>query len=170
MTRRAVAAWAAAGAGFMTLTAIWRPAPLLIWNASASVPVGLYAVLSPNELTVGELVVARPPEPLAVILAAGHYLPRGVPLIKHVGALPGQTVCRHGATVSVDGAVQAGALLRDHAGRLLPAWTGCRSIVQGEVFLLNPSEPASLDSRYFGPLPSTAVIGRAVPLWVEEGR
>jgi type IV secretory pathway protease TraF len=33
---------------------------------------------------------------------------------------------------------------------------------------MNWDEPASLDSRYFGPLPLTTVVGRAVPLWTFE--
>jgi len=30
---------------------------------------------------------------------------------------------------------------------------------------MNRDEPASPDGRYFGPLPGTAIVGRAVPLW-----
>ncbi|MGR6783085.1 S26 family signal peptidase, partial [Aeromonas veronii] len=26
----------------------------------------------------------------------------------------------------------------------------------------------SLDSRYFGPIPTSAVIGKAVPVWTDE--
>lgn len=171
MTRRVViAAATAASTGIIALSAWWRPIPLLVWNVSASVPVGLYAVRLPGRLTVDDLVVVRPPEPLAGMLADRRYLPGGVPFIKHIGALPGQTVCRQGDAISVDGTVRAYARHQDHAGRSLPIWIGCRNIGQGEVFLLNAREPASLDSRYFGPLPSTAIIGRAVPLWVEEGR
>ena len=171
MTHRiAIAAAAVTGAGVIALSALWHPVPLLVWNVSASVPVGLYALRLPERLTVDDLVIVRPPEPLAGMLADGRYLPRGVSLIKHIGALPGQTVCRQGDAVSVDGTVRAYARHHDHGGRLLPVWNGCRNVGQGEVFLLNAREPASLDSRYFGPLPSTAVIGRAVPLWVEGER
>lgn len=162
----ATAALAFMGVGAIAVTTTWQPMPRLIWNASASVPIGLYAAQPHCTLTVGELVVVRPPEPLASILAAGRYLPRGVPLIKHVGAIPGQSVCRDGAAVSVDGTVQAQAQLRDHAGQLLPTWGGCLKLADSEVFLLNPAEPASLDGRYFGPLPASSVIGRAVPLWI----
>ncbi len=154
----------------VALTAVWRPVPRLVWNASASVPVGLYAVRPPGELIVGEMVVAIPPEPLASFLADGHYLPKGLPLIKHVAALPGQHVCRVGFTVSIDASVSATARRHDHAGRMLPIWRGCHTIVPGEVFLLNAREPASLDGRYFGPLPSSSVIGRAVPLWTTDRR
>ena len=78
-----------------------RP-PWLIWNASASVPIGLYAIHTVGALQVGDLVVIKPPEPLASFLADRGYLPRGLPLVKHVAALPGQSVCRNGLTVSVD--------------------------------------------------------------------
>src|SRR5690606_23180091 len=76
--------------------------PVLIWNASASVPIGLYQVRPAGKLHVTELVVAVPPEPLASMLADGGYLPRGVPLLKRVLALPGQTVCRTGRAITVD--------------------------------------------------------------------
>ena len=39
----------------------------------------------------------------------------------------------------------------------------------GDVFLMNPGVPDSLDGRYFGPLPASSIIGRAVPLWTDEG-
>ncbi len=165
--RIATAALASLGASVVALTVFWRPEPLLVWNASASAPIGLYAVQSPGTLTISELVVARPPEPLAAFLANGRYLPMGVPLIKHVAALPGVAVCRHGLAVSIDGAVQADARERDHAGRLLPVWSGCRLVASGEVFLLNADEPESLDGRYFGPLPISSIVGRAVPLWTD---
>ena len=75
-------------------TALFQPAPKLLWNASASVPIGLYAVHRAGALHVGELLVVTPPEPLASFLDQRRYLPKGVPLLKRVVALPGQTVCR----------------------------------------------------------------------------
>ena len=46
---------------------LFQPAPKLIWNASASVPIGLYAVHPIGVLHVGELVVVTPPEAHCVI-------------------------------------------------------------------------------------------------------
>ena len=68
----------------------------------------------------------------------------------------------------IDGVVRAEASERDHAGRPLPAWTGCREVAEGEVLLLNASEPASLDGRYFGPLPTSSIEGCASPIWTES--
>ena len=147
-----------------------KPAPLLIWNASESVPIGLYRVRPDGMLFVTALVVAIPPEPLATFLTDGGYLPRGVPLLKRILALPGQSVCRKELLISVDGMENGAARERDNRGRTLPVWQGCRVIRDGEVFLMNWNEPASLDSRYFGPIPSSAIVGRAEPLWTFEER
>jgi conjugative transfer signal peptidase TraF len=146
-------------------TANSRAAPRLVWNVSGSVPIGLYTVRLAHDLAVATLVVAYPPEPLATWLADGRYLPRGAPLLKPVLALSGQTVCRAGPVLTIDGREVGLARERDHSGRPLPAWQGCRVIGDGEVFLMNPAEPASLDGRYFGPIPIAAIAGRAEPLW-----
>ena len=54
------------------------------------------------------------------------------------------------------------------SGRALPVWHGCRTIAPGEVFLMNPAVPDTLDGRYFGPLPPRPIVGRADPLWTEK--
>jgi conjugative transfer signal peptidase TraF len=151
-------------------TALFHPAPRLIWNASASVPIGLYAVRPAGALGTDELLVVTPPGPLATFLDKRNYLPKGIPLLKHVAALPGQTVCRTGDTISIDGITVGVALDQDHLGRSLPVWQGCRVLAAGEVFLMNRQSVASLDGRYFGPLPTTTIVGRADPIWIEEAQ
>jgi len=168
MTRFQIVAatcFAAFAVGFSTL---FHPTPRLIWNASASVPVGFYAVRPAGVLYVGELVVVRPPELLARFLANRGYLPKGVPLLKRVLALPGQTVCRTDRTITVDGATVGKALERDRRGRALPVWQGCRVVPADEVFLMNRQSEDSLDGRYFGPLPAATIVGRAEPLWISR--
>ena len=76
------------------IAAIFPLSPRFIWNASASVPIGLYAIHPSGALRVTELVVVRPPAALASFLDERRYLPKGVPMLKRVLALPGQTVCR----------------------------------------------------------------------------
>jgi len=151
------------------LSAIFHPVPKLIWNASASVPAGLYAVHPAGAHYVTELVVARPPEPLASFLAEHRYLPKGVPLLKRILALPGQNVCRSNLTITVDGIAMGDALDRDSRGRKLPVWQGCRVVAPGEIFLMNWQSRDSLDGRYFGFLPVSTIVGRADPLWTREG-
>jgi conjugative transfer signal peptidase TraF len=119
-------------------------------------------------LTVTELVAVRPPDLLAAFLDLNGYLPIGAPMLKRVLALPGQTVCRNGLKIAVDGVDVGEARERDGRNRPLPVWHGCRVIVDGDVFVMNWQSADSLDSRYFGPLPASAVIGRAVPVWTDE--
>ena len=147
----------------------WIETPTrLIWNASASTPIGLYSVEPVGRLEVTDLVAVDAPEPIATFLADGGYLPRDTPLLKRVLGLSGQTVCRSGLVITVDSVEMGMALERDRAGRPLPDWQGCRVIAKGDVFLMNWDVPDSLDGRYFGPIPASSIIGRAVPLGTDE--
>jgi conjugative transfer signal peptidase TraF len=148
--------------------AIFPVSPRFIWNASASVPIGFYAIRPAGALHVTELVVVRPPTALATFLDDRHYLAKGVPMLKRILALPGQTVCRTDRTITVDGVVMGAALDRDSRGRPLPTWQGCRVVAGDQVFLMNWQSEASLDGRYFGPLPASTIVGRAAPLWTRE--
>lgn len=168
MTRRRYAVATAIAASAFTMSfvviALADPLPRVIWNASASAPIGLYRIHPDNDPPAGALVAVTPPEPLARWMSARGYLPEGLPLLKHIAAKAGQRVCRVGGVVSVDARRVAIARARDGQGRPLPVWQGCRTLRAGELLLLNPAHPDSLDGRYFGPLPASAVIGRATPL------
>jgi conjugative transfer signal peptidase TraF len=143
------------------------PTPVkLIWNASASAPIGLYSLHSGGVLAAGDLVAVAPPLPLANRLAERGYLPRNVLLLKRVAALPGQQVCRTGRDVMIDGRFAGAALDRDRRALELPVWQGCHVIAAGEVFLMNRTVPDSLDGRYFGSITDAAIIGRAIPLYI----
>jgi conjugative transfer signal peptidase TraF len=150
------------------LSTVGGTTPRYVWNASNSVPIGLYRVQPINRLRVTELVAVQPPDLLAMFLDLNGYLPIGVPMLKRVLALPGQTVCRNGLTIAVDGIDVGDAQERDGHGRPLPAWQGCHVIADGDVFVMNWQSADSLDGRYFGPLPASAVIGKAVPVWTDE--
>ncbi|OYV24501.1 MAG: S26 family signal peptidase [Rhodospirillales bacterium 20-58-10] len=154
------------GMSMIAFSSTAHPTPRLLWNASASVPIGLYAIHPAGKLTAGELLVITPPAELAQFMAARRYLALGVPLIKHVAGLPGQIVCRSGLTITVNGIAEAQALDRDARGRKLPVWQGCRTVRTGEVFLMNAGVPDSFDGRYFGPVPDSTIIGSATPLWL----
>lgn len=148
--------------------AAFPPAPRLIWNASGSVPIGLYVMHPTGVLHVAQLVVVRPPKALAIYLDERRYLADGVPMLKHILALPGQTVCRTDRTITVDSVAMGEALERDSRGRTLPVWQGCRVLAVGQVFVMNRASADSFDGRYFGPLPIASIIGRADLLWTRQ--
>ncbi len=170
MNRRGKNVWAMAIATALVVVPSFVPwPPWLLWNASASVPIGLYLLRPADQVTIGDLVAVQPPPELSDFLDERGYLPRHVPLLKHVVALPGANICRAGNTITVDQSVVGSALLQDSLGRSLPRWEGCRRLTDGDIFLMNPEAPDSLDGRYFGALPSTAITGRLVPVWVHSG-
>lgn len=146
-----------------------HPAPRLIWNETASVPVGLYRLHMNPAPHVGDLVAVRLPEREAMLLATRGYLPLGVPLLKPVAAISGQSVCRTGQRVTIDGQFAGDAQSLDHRGRPLPVWQGCQRLAADQVFVMNPAVPRSLDGRYFGPLSLSTIIGRATPVWLSSG-
>jgi conjugative transfer signal peptidase TraF len=164
--RPAVLALAGLGVAILSLTPTKRAVPWLVWNASASAPVGLYR-MTDAPAKRGALVLVRPPPNIAALAAERAYLPPGVPLIKRIAAVAGDHVCAVGSAVVLQTDTVVRRLESDASGRLLPRWTGCRRLADGEVFLLMAETPDSFDSRYFGPVPLTSVMGRLVPLWTD---
>jgi len=152
--------------GAVVAPALVQHAPRLVWNASASVPIGLYAARSPDGVRSGDLVAAHVPSTVAQLMAERGYLPSRVPMLKHVAATAGQTVCRFGESISIDAKPVARARLRDRVGRPLPSWSGCRTLGAGDVFLLNPASADSFDGRYFGPVPARSITAILTPLWL----
>jgi conjugative transfer signal peptidase TraF len=152
-----------------TLTTLAVPVTrYAVWNASASVPTGLYALRGKASLHVRERVAIDPPPELRRLLGERGYLPTGVPLIKRIAAVSGERVCRFGHRVTIDGDFAGIARARDRLGRPLPAWFGCLTLRIGELFVMNPAAPDSFDGRYFGVLRMANVIGRATPVWTDE--
>ncbi|HCK5591117.1 S26 family signal peptidase [Pseudomonas mosselii] len=173
--RSVLAGIAAVGLAALAWAAFVQPLPRLIYNPSDSVPVGWYRVdpqrhgadSLPRPLSVGSVVLTKLPPDVAVLAAQRGYLPAHIPLLKRVGAVAPQHVCILGGQVRIDGVPSAAVLPADRLGRPLPSLQLCRRLEPGELFLLSVTNPASFDSRYFGPVSASAVIGVAHPVWLE---
>lgn len=165
MSRRALLAASGLGLIALALPALLDPAPRLVWNATASAPIGLWRITPGAVVGVGDTVLAWAPQPARRLAAARGYVPFNVPLLKTVAAAGGDTVCANGPQVLVNGGVVAVRLSRDRRGRRLPWWQGCQRLADGAVLLVNPT-PDSFDGRYFGPVPAASIIGEARPLWL----
>ncbi|HGN2711657.1 S26 family signal peptidase [Pseudomonas aeruginosa] len=165
----------AVGLAALAWAAFVQPLPRLIYNPSDSVAVGWYRVQPldqrpaslPRPLSVGSIVLTRLPADAAALAAQRGYLPAHIPLLKRVGAIAPQHVCIVSGQVRIDGMPVAAALPADRLGRPLPSLQLCRRLEPGELFLLSVTNPASFDSRYFGPVSASAVIGVAHPVWLE---
>jgi conjugative transfer signal peptidase TraF len=163
---RVILALTLVGLGCLGFASLVRPAPLLLWNASASAPIGLYRVMPKAPIQRGDMVLLRTPGSVRDLAAERGYLPLAVPLVKRVAALAGDRVCAVGDDLFINGERVARRLERDHLGRPLPHWLGCHRLGD-EVLPLMAEVPTSFDGRYFGAVPTSAVIGRLVPLWTK---
>ncbi|MBM3095023.1 conjugative transfer signal peptidase TraF [Agrobacterium sp. SHOUNA12C] len=140
-------------------------------NLTPSEPIGIWRIepLSRAPL-VGDLAfICPPPTPPIQEAWQRGYLRRGLcaggfaPLIKTVVALPGQHVAI-GDIVKIDGAVLDASRIRESDGQGRPIIPYSGGIVPpGHVFL-HSSFASSYDSRYFGPIPDSGLLGLAKPI------
>lgn len=172
--RLVLAALSAGALAALAWASFVLPLPRLIYNPSDSVAIGWYLV-GPSALSfasphVGSLVLVPLPADAAAFAARRGYLPMSIPLLKPVAAVAPQQVCITDGLVRIDGMPVAAVLGADGMGRPLRAWASCRRLGPGELFLLSKTNPASFDSRYFGPVRASAVIGIAHPVWLRTRR
>ncbi|RSE92877.1 S26 family signal peptidase [Achromobacter aegrifaciens] len=173
--RLVLAGFATVGLAALAWAAFVQPLPRMAYNPSASVAVGWYRIepfaprtaSRPRPLSVDSIVLMPLPDRAAMLAAQRGYLPTRVPLLKRVGAVAPQHVCIVAGQVRSDGVPVAAALPAARLGRPLPSLQLCRRLQPGELFLLSATNPASFDSRYFGPVSAFAVIGVAHPIWLE---
>lgn len=174
--RLGLAGLSASGLAALAWASFVHPLPRLTYNPSDSVAVGWYRVdpldprtgSLPPSLRVGSIVLTTLPPDAAALAGQRGYLPTRVPLLKRVGAMAPQEVCISGGSVRIDGVPSAAVLPADRWGRPLPSWQQCHRLRHGELFLLSVTNPASFDSRYFGPVSAASVIGVARPVWLES--
>ncbi|PHR19449.1 MAG: S26 family signal peptidase [Sphingopyxis sp.] len=148
------------GSAVLMATIALPPRPLFVWNASASTPIGLYYIGSRAALKRGDPVAVWLPELMRRFAAERRYLPRNIPALKRVAAINGDTVCAAGKHVYVEGKLTAERQSVDTKGRAMPLWEGCKTLGQGELFLLNSDAKNSFDGRYIGITKASDVIGK----------
>jgi conjugative transfer signal peptidase TraF len=137
--------------------------PILLYNPSQSAPLGWYRIEALEHISRGDQVVSNLPQEAAEFASQRGYLPRGIPVIKTVTALEGDTVCDTGNVLEINDVATVRMLAADKAGRLLPSpWRTCRRLLPDEVLLLSDRAQDSFDGRYFGAVQKSDIIGRAV--------
>lgn len=123
-------------------------------------PTGLYVIHAQPAYKPGTIVAYWPSREESDLLETRGYTGRSWPLIKRVAAVSGETVCRDADRIEINSAFAAKASASDDAGRLLPAWLGCRSLGPEDVFLLGDDD-RSVDGRYFGIQDARRILGEA---------
>jgi conjugative transfer signal peptidase TraF len=143
-------------------------------NVSPSLPLGVYRVVPPGRLALGDIVLVCLAGDAAALARARGYLARGrcvagvEPLGKRIGAMVGDAIAVTPQGVMVNGIpIPFTTPLRaDSRGRPLPQLAGYRrTLGQGELWLIATAHRPSFDSRYFGPVSIGDVIAVGCPVW-----
>jgi len=142
--------------------------PLGIWKESKAIHRGSYvAACLPSDTKVARLAIER------------GYLPAGqcpggiAPLLKQIGAIPGDTVTLTDEQIWINEILlhDSRALSEDSAGRpLFPYPRGTYQVPPNEYWLFATNLPKSFDSRYFGPVPESSILTSLVPVATFEPR
>lgn len=163
--------------------AVWIVIALLVtgWgdglrlNVTPSEPLGLWRIVPlDQQVRAGDLVFICPPatEPMRLARERGYLrggsCPSGyAPLIKTVVGIEGQRAdVGHEVRINGKPIPQSDLVGRDGKGRSL---SGARAgvIPAGTVFL-HSGFAGSFDSRYFGPMPTSGILGLAQEVWTFE--
>ena len=137
----------------------------LVINLTASMPRGIYLLSRNRNPQRNDFVIVRLTPAAKAIAVTRGYLAADRPALKRVAGTPGDRVCRLGGTVSINGRPAAIAHSRDREGRALPRWQGCRWLRPRQLFVLGAAA-GSFDSRYFGIVDQSTIVGIAHPLWI----
>jgi signal peptidase I len=125
------------------------------------------AFFSWHDVREGDIVVfSRPP--------LDHCPgPQGADLVKRVIALPGQTIYSSGNDIYVDGRLLAEPYLPRHEplGPAIPDASRQHPyrVPAGEFYLLGDNRADSCDSRYWGPINGSSIVGKVVLVWWHDG-
>ena len=99
--------------------------------------------------------------------------PPGSDLVKRVIALPGQTIYSSGNSIYSNGRLLAEPYLPHHdpLGLAIPHASRQRPyrVPPGEFYVLGDNRAVSCDSRYWGPIKGSDIIGKVVLVWWHNG-
>src|SRR5215471_5291976 len=127
-------------------------------NMSQSAPGGFYWLAPVEVPLMRETLVVLPVPP-----SVQPWLSRWTKLLKPVAGVPGDSVCIAEHHLFINGWWH-GQILEEAHGKPLPQLPdGCQTVPEGHVFLATPFS-RSIDSRYFGMVPVTALTAAAKPL------
>lgn len=148
----------------------------LVINFTPSMPVGIWKVddgSNLSRLARGQTIVFCPPDAKLFrdakakgILKEGRCAGSYTPLLKEVVGVPGDRV-RYSNEISINGLRIANSTIQHspdlpHLKHLPESFT----IPAGQVFVMSRYSNQSFDSRYFGEIPSSKVMGSATPIWL----
>lgn len=157
-----VAAFALAGSIFL----FWCLGGFFILNRTPSLPYGLYFCRPIRIIQPGILVVIDLPPETRMLMETRGYIPKSGFLLKHIGALEGDSYMVDDKAFYVKKALVGPVKDRDSCNRLLPKIRG-KFTVPPEYFLpVSATIPNSFDGRYLGAMPLKLIKSELIPLLI----
>ncbi len=150
--------------------------PIGLYNLTPSVPIGWYLPY-PTPLKHGVIVsFCMPASPMMEEWSKRGYLldKKGtcehdyIPFLKPVAALPGDRITLNNTGATVNGRLipNSKPLTEDQKHRpLKPYPFGTYTVQPGQVWLISHYIPDSMDGRYFGPVPISAINSPVFRIW-----
>lgn len=135
-------------------------APLFLYPITPSLPPGLYVrTFGPPE--VGMIAAFRVPEAAKRYKASiGEDVHDDFLFMKPIIAGPGDYVCQPPERFDVIRGKMARIVIpNDTNRRQPPLWPICRLLTNDEFFMMSLHLPNSFDSRYFGPIRRSQILG-----------
>ena len=151
----------------VAISTVMLDRPVVIYNATDSLPHGWYLIVPKTIYDRGDLVVFPVPVGVRRLVLQRHWLPAGAFLMKPVAGKPGDLLdTKHGRCL-VNGSDFGAVDIIDRKRFPRPVFSASQRLKNGEVAVVSHT-CCSFDSRYFGPIMECDIIGVAWPIWTWE--
>lgn len=153
------------GVALLTYLASYPLPSLGYLNVTSSAPKGLYLIAETTVLSRGQFVIIPLPAEAADFVRTRKWHPaEQTPLLKRVGALPGDEVRIQEEGLFINGSYIGPVATADSEGLPLPRLRGTFVIQPGQFLPLSPYDK-SFDGRYFGPVPIASIEHTVTPFF-----
>lgn len=164
----------------LAVAAFWRGSIRTYTVASASMEPTLHCAAAPGceRLQADQLIVETIDAPFRSLRRGDIVVLRSKRIkacddngliVKRVVAVGGETVTYRQGRLSIDGVVRREPYLRSHEGAGRPVISP-REVPPGQFFVMGDNRARSCDSRAFGPVRRSEIVGRVVLVYSPDLR
>ena len=140
----------------------------ITYSVTPSMPQGFYLIVPSKKIARYDTVEFMPPQAALDFARDLHWVPKSGFIIKYVFAIPGDEVCVRNEAIWINDK-KTGKVYRFYAfGKLLPQTKICGKLADGQYLLMSTKRERSFDGRYFGPVSSRNILGRAIPIFITK--
>ncbi|WP_162896448.1 signal peptidase I [Cysteiniphilum halobium] len=135
-----------------------------IQQLTPSMPEGWYFTYPQLDYHKGDSVVFIPNQQTENYILARKWLPKGIPLLKEIVGVAGDSLCIKNQNVYINGQWIGKVYKTDGQGNILPMFRFCGTIPKDSYFMQGVANPHSFDSRYYGLVNKAQIMSKAVKL------